>query len=122
MVIGAGRRHVSLDLLCFFILWFPFDVPTTATKTQLCAEMDLCQAAKNEPRPVLFLRWKIVQLSLCGRRRKAFSWLGAPWASPVTPLIVFLRIAVGLFRAGGPAAGQRVPSVVRARGRGWLRM
>jgi hypothetical protein len=54
MGISAERRHPSLDRLCVFIFWFPFDVPTEAMEKQLCARIDLCQLAKNVVRPVPF--------------------------------------------------------------------
>jgi hypothetical protein len=42
MGISAERRHASLDPLCGFIFWFPFDVPTVAMQKQLYAGIDLC--------------------------------------------------------------------------------
>jgi len=41
MGIGAERRHASLDFLCDFILWFPFDIPTAVVEKQLYASIDL---------------------------------------------------------------------------------
>jgi len=54
MGISTGRRRASLDRLCGFILWFPFDIPTLAMEKQPYARMDLCRLAEKVPAPVLF--------------------------------------------------------------------